>query len=291
MKNRLFSVRKSIISAFLFLTVFSLGAAEYKIDYYGIISDKIDSNMSKMISNLYNTQLSEINSFSVSDMRIAPSLKERPSLSELSSDSLSFFVDITKDEKTDSWIATYCLIDKKNNEEHSKQKNFDSFYKLLKEPKDLLKSTIEELINSEGVRPDTPVFLADSQDSSSSLLISTEELSGTWKGEESINKIVILRGGRGFVIFNNGVSMNISLEISGSDSKKVVVLQKGRSNASFFPELDRSAALNAAIDADPIKWTFTLIDKNNLAGKKDTLLPDGNSYKSGSLDVTWTRVN
>ena len=287
----LHSAKRIILSSFLFLIIWNLSAAEYQIDYYGIVSDKIDANMSKMISNLYNTQLSEISNFTVSDMRIAPSLKTRPAVSDLSSDSLSFFVDITKNEKNETWIATYFIIDKLNNKEHSKQKVYDSFYKLLKEPKDMLKATIEDLINSEGINSDYPFILDDPNVAASNIIISTEELSGTWKGEDSINKIVILRGGRGFVIFNNGVSMNISLEISGTDNKTVVVLQKGRSNASFFPELDRTAALNAALDADPIKWTFNLVDKNILTGTKDTLIPDGNNYKAGSLEVTWTRIN
>ena len=289
MKDKLFFGKKIILSLFFILTAINLCAADYNIDYYGIISDKIDANMSKMVSNLYNTQLSEINGFSVSDMRTSPSLSERPDISSLSSDAYSFFVDITKEERSDTWIATYCIIDRKKNEEHSKKKKFDSFYKILKETKDVLKTTIEELIESEGVNAKDSVIADDSIPSSDNS-ISTEELSGTWKGEEAINKIVILRGGRGFIIFNNGVSMNISLELSKSDSK-VIVLQKGRSNASYFPDLNRTAALNAALSAEPIKWTFNFVDKDNLVGIKDTLIPDGDSYKSGTLKVTWTRVN
>ena len=39
-----------------------------------------------------------------------------------------------------------------------------------------------------------------------------------------------MRGGRGFVIFNNGASMNITVELSGSESNRTVtVIQKGNS--------------------------------------------------------------
>ena len=102
--------------------------------------------MSKMTSDLYYTQLSEINNFTVSDKRTSPSLTERPDSSEFSDGKLSFFTLITKDSKSDNWITTYYVVDKIKNEEHSKKKTYDSFYKLLMEPKDVLKDTIKQLI-------------------------------------------------------------------------------------------------------------------------------------------------
>ena len=101
-----------------------------------------------------------------------------------------------------------------------------------------------------------------------------------------------MRGGRGFVIFNNGASMNITVELSGKEGgKKVVITQKGNSNASFYPDLKRTAALSAAVSARPIKWTLTLTDNNTLKGTKETLLPDGDNYKEGSISVIWNRLN
>ena len=35
-----------------------------------------------------------------------------------------------------------------------------------------------------------------------------ETLAGTWTGEALVDKVIILRGGNGFVIFKNGASMN-----------------------------------------------------------------------------------
>jgi hypothetical protein len=42
---------------------------KYSFDYYGIMADGVDDNMSKMTSDLYYTQLSEINNYIVSDKR------------------------------------------------------------------------------------------------------------------------------------------------------------------------------------------------------------------------------
>ncbi len=245
-----------------------------------------------MTSDLYYTQLSEINNFSVSDKRSSPSLSERPEASSFADGKLSFFTLISKDIQSDKWITTYFVVDKSKNEEHSKTKNYDSFYKILMEPKDVLKTTIKQLIENDSSATTIASAIQDEASSGGKNITSTEELSGTWGGENNINKIVIMRGGRGFVIFNNGASMNITVELSGSDGNKmVVVTQKGNSNASFYPELKRTAALSAAVSASPIKWTLALTDTNTLKGTKDTLLPDGDSFKEGSVSVTWTRLN
>lgn len=286
-----FFKKSALLSILFILFSFNLNAQKYSIAYYGVVSQETDANMTKMVSNLYNTQLSEITDFSSTDMRTSPSLESRPDISELSSTSLSFYVVISKEIKADNWTATYFIIDKSKNEEHSKKKTYDSFYKILKETKDVLKETIHQLIESDASSIDSPLVLDDTASSPTDSIISTEELSGTWKGEDSINKIVILRGGRGFVIFKNGISMNISVELSGNNNKNVIITQKGRANASFFPELNRTTALNAAVTADPIKWTFSFIDSNTLSGIKETLLPDGDSYKKGNVKVNWSRIN
>ena len=245
-----------------------------------------------MTSDLYYTQLSEINNFSVEDKRTTPSLSERPDAEVFSSNSLSFFTLINKDLNSDKWITTYYVVDKAHNEEHSKKKIYDSFYKILMESKDVLKDTIKQLIENDSSATAITASVQEKSASTASAITSTEELSGTWGGEENINKIVIMRGGRGFVIFNNGASMNITVELSGQDNnRQVLIKQKGNSNASFYPDLKRTAALTAAVSAAPIKWTLLLTDTNTLKGVKDTLLPDGDSYKEGSINVTWTRLN
>ena len=289
--KRIFSRKSVIITIILFLINAAAGAQSYNIDYYGIVSTEIDANMSKMTRDLYYTQLSEINNFSVSDKRSSPSLTERPDSASFQDGRLSFFTFITRDANSDKWITTYYVVDKSRNEEHSKKKTYDSFYKILMEPKDVLKDTIKQLIENDNSAT-TITASVQSPAAKGSSIASTEELSGTWGGEEYINKIVIMRGGRGFVIFNNGASMNITVELSGKDGNKMVVItQKANSNASFYPELNRTAALTAAISAKPIKWTLALTDNNTLKGTKDTLLPDGDGYKEGSVNVTWTRLN
>ena len=121
--------------------------------------------------------------------------------------------------------------------------------------------------------------------------ISTDLLAGTWGGEENINKIVIMRSGRGFVIFKNGASMNILIKIQKAESDtKVIITQESRPNASFFPELPRTVALQAAKEAEPIEWTLSLLNDNTLSGTKKTLtLASDNQTSMSKLNVTWHR--
>lgn len=279
-----------IIQTILIFSIIKLFGQNYNIDYYGVVSTEIDSNMSKMTSDLYFTQLSEINNFNVTDKRLNELLSEKPDESTFSDDALSFYTLIEKEKDSDQWIATLYVINKNKNEQHSKQKKYDSFYKILMESKSALKENLKQLIESDA---DVTVLKTEKTVSFSSQsntnISSTEILSGTWTGEENIDKIVILRGGRGFVIFKNGASMNITVELDSNNS--VIITQKGRSNASFYPELPRNTALNAALSAPPIKWTLKLSGENILTGTKETLFPDGDNYKTGSIQIKWVKVN
>lgn len=284
-----FKCKSKIIFIFLFLFTFNFYAQNYDIDYYGIVSTEIDSNMSKMTSDLYYTQLSEINNFTVTDKRTGTILTTIPSSDDFSESKLSFYTIISKDNNSDKWIATINVYDKSKQELHSKKKEYDSFYKILMESKNTLKDTIKQLIENESyvTTVNTQVQNENFSNNDNSIL-STENLSGTWAGEDNIDKIVILRGGRGFVIFKNGASMNISVEINNNE---IIITQKGRSNASFYTELPRNTALNAALSDTPISWKLRIIDNNNLSGIKNTLLPDGDSYKQGSININWNRIN
>ena len=292
------------IFIFLFILSSKLWTQNYYIHYYGIVSNNLDSNMAKMTSDLYFTQLSEINNFSVEDKRESPLLEKIPDIETFSENSLSFFVSISKNEIDDSWLVTFHMVDKKNNEEHIKKKYYASFYKILMESKNELKETIKQLIENDkesSIQITTQKIQEKNQNKQKENAkdnnmeekhqksIPLENLSGTWKGEENIDKIVILRGGRGFVIFNNGASMNIQIKNSTSVPNQIIVTQNSKSNASFFPELPRNIALQAAVQAEPIQWILNINDENTLKGIKQTLLLDGDNCKKGEIPVEWNK--
>ena len=81
----------------------------------------------------------------------------------------------------------------------------------------------------------------------------------------------------------------IKIQKAESDTK-VIITQESRPNASFFPELPRTVALQAAKEAEPIEWTLSLLNDNTLSGTKKTLtLASDNQTSMSKLNVTWHR--
>lgn len=284
-------MRKIFFVLILFSLIITSSFAEerYSIDYYGIVATEIDSNMSKMTSDLYYTQLCEINNFVINDKRVESSMKAAPDKASLSAENLSFYTEITKKENSSKWVSTLKLINPTTNKTESQTKEYDSFYKILMEPKSVLHESILNLLeNKQNSAANNDDFIMPEKQSGD--IESTEFLSGTWSGEDSIDKIVIMRGGRGFVIFTNGASMNITVEIKNTaEGKKILIKQNGRANASFFPELSRTVALKEAVNASPVTWLFSIVNDNTLSGTKNTLIESNGAAIRSDINVTWKK--
>ncbi len=307
------------VLSFIFLSLFctcsfnrlqaqSYTSRNFGVDYFGIQSENLDSNMKKMTSDLYFTQLGEFSNLTINDCRNSESSLDQISYDNhgdfslhehnlFSNERLSFFARIKKDEDSSKWITSLFLIN--GDKKASISKEYDSFYKILMEPKSVLQENIKELLKNAFSAPDYNAQNNKNKDEEISTekktIVSTEELSGTWTGEDFIDKIIIMRGGRGFVIFKNGASMNVKIELStvngAASQKNIIITQNGKSNASFFPNLTRTVALSAAVNAQPIEWNLTLTDENTLSGSKKTLIAtsDGSSAEPGTEQVIWKR--
>lgn len=290
--NRISEKTCSIAAVLFLLQVLPVEANSVrKVDFYGVVCSDADSNMVSMTENLYFTQLGELESVSVTDKRNDTFSKSyltsgQPDFSSSSADSLAFYALITKNKDgSDRWISTLVITNCSDGKIYTNRKEYDSYYKILMESKAALQAVFKQLVASSSDTPKTSSFSAQ---------ISTEDIAGTWSGENFIDKIVILRGGRGFIIFKNGASMNIKVEISQNEngSSVITITQAGHSNASYFPELDRKTALESAPDAAPIEWIMTLSDANTMNGTKKTLVtaPDtATGAASGTVTVEWNR--
>ncbi|EFW38213.1 NAD(P)-dependent oxidoreductase [Treponema phagedenis] len=96
---------------------------------------------------------------------------------------------------------------------------------------------------------------------------SLDTLAGSWSGEKEINKIVIMRGGRGIAILSSGVS--IPLTLSFSDSTGIKVIQKGNLFPRQFLDIPDSIAKLAVEKAKPLEWNFLInTDNKKLSGIK-----------------------
>lgn len=280
-------MRRAAIAASAFLMAVFPSVAERSVDFFGVVSRDADGGMVKMTEDLYRAQLGEVDGVSVFDRRSPSFLSSYLDTGEADfSDAKSrlvFYMVINKSAKDgDRWICSMNLADSETGETKSQSKIYDSYYKILMEPKAALQAALKSLLADE----DDDVPREGSDDDPGARPASTDALAGTWTGEDLIDKIVILRGGRGFVIFKNGATMNILVSLDGS---QVVVAQSGKSNASFFPELPRKVALEMAAGAHPIRWTFSMQGGDTLVGEKDTLVAAGDGAVQGSSRVVWKR--
>lgn len=269
-------VQKKKLKLFAVLTLIAgFVGAQTTVEFYSTVSSSDDAEMINMTTNLFYTQMQELDGYKVIDRRD----REFSGADDFVSD-LAFFAEIQ--ESGSGWICTLNAIDRKSARLVTDSNTYASYYKILLDAKSSLEKLFSTMESDEELAK-------ESQEEDVGFEMTLDTLAGTWTGDSLIEKIVILRGGKGFVIFKNGASMNIGVSLEG---KAVTVTQKGRSNASFYPELSRDVALQNATTASPIKWQLTVLDEQTMKGIKMTLKEDKKSSTGAStqaVDVEWIK--
>lgn len=93
-----------------------------------------------------------------------------------------------------------------------------------------------------------------------------DSLAGSWKGEPGLDRVMILRGGRGMAVFSSGVSISLDLKI---ENGYLLVTQKGSLQPRQFLNLPDGIAQQAVQQIDPPQWRFLVsTDKKILSGTK-----------------------
>ena len=93
-----------------------------------------------------------------------------------------------------------------------------------------------------------------------------DSLAGSWKGEPGLDRVMILRGGRGMAVFSSGVSVSLDLKI---DNGYLLVPQKGNLQPRQFLNLPDEIARQAVQKTNPPQWRFLVSsDKKILSGTK-----------------------
>lgn len=121
---------------------------------------------------------------------------------------------------------------------------------------------------------------------------SIDSLAGSWEGESGVERIMLLRGGRGVAVLSSGVSISLEVVVSNGD---LVVRQKGNANPRQFDDLPDPVARQAANVAPPLEWRFLISrDQKTLSGTKKTVVikNDGKNIltmESAEYPVSWIR--
>lgn len=290
---KLFLKNALIIGIITFLTfsIFAENSEEQhykKITFYGAVSSSNDSATISMTEDLYFSHVKSLPQILLEDKR---SIKYEQGKG---TEDISFYPEI--EEKNGLWVCTLVAINNKNGKTVTNTREYDSYYRILMDAKSTIIKVFEDkdldIYNTDNFSSDEELPPIGNLAPLPTETISLEKLSGTWKGENYIDKIIILRGGRGFVIFKNGASMNISITISDDT---IIAKQTSKTNASYFPDIPRNIALTAATTAEPIEWHLKVIDNNTLNGDKYTLKANSSDPESATstegviLPVTWHR--
>lgn len=265
-------------------TIFSLQLlCQSKIGFFMAVSDSSDTATINLTQDLYFQKLSLLPNVVVSDLR--ETNFSSANLSDYSNLDFIFYPEIQ--ENGTGWKCIFHATKVSSNQNYFSEKTYDSYYMILMDAKNEVTKFIETLNSSENQSLSVE-NLTDNSSSSLGNSISIESLSGTWVGEDFIDKIVILRGGRGFVIYQNGASMNISIKI---EDGKLIATQTSKSNASYFPEISREKALELAPTAEPIKWKLNIKNSTELEGTKYTLTEKSqNSPEFSNIPVKWKKL-
>lgn len=266
-----------IVLLFLNLSIDVFSQEARKIGFYKLQSSSEETSTNKMTQDLFYTKLVAINSITPVDKR---EIDFSPTLPNLEPEII--YVEIIQKE-TNQWICRVHHHNIQKNTHTSEEILVDSYYKLLLDSKKLLE---EVIFSNEKI-----TITEEQQVPTQNLTINIEQLAGTWKGEAEIDKIMILRGGRGFIFFKNGATMNISLT---TENNELIIKQTSNPNASFFPNLPREIALKTATSAKPLIWKFFQKGDAILEGKKFTVSASIDNDNTISLNeiilpVIWTR--
>ncbi|MDR2898238.1 MAG: hypothetical protein LBU99_05420 [Spirochaetaceae bacterium] len=291
--------KKTLTAVLLFFILFSFCYAQQggvPVEFYAVTSSSGDEEMIKLTQDLLFSYVTEMEGYRLIDKRDTSYTAE-----QVSSDfnGYLFWADI---EENNGWVFTLYLRSAGFNVTKTAGKTYDNYYRILLESRNLVLSLFDSLkAEVQGTAPPFTVTIDAPPDGAAQNtnapygtvpITAPEILSGNWKGEAGIEKIVILRGGRGVVIFTNGTSMNISVTIRDG---VMTATQQGRSNAGFYPELSRVTALVAAETAPPISWRMQLSrDNSALFGEKTTIEPvyQGDavvSTKTVQIPAVWQR--
>lgn len=257
-----------------------------QIDFYGIASKDTEKNMLSMTEDIFLAQLKELE-YNIADKRKSSFSEDFFSgTADFSASDVPetgcFYAVISKISQND-WEMKLILKIHGCEEPKTSVSNYNSYYKILMDSKVSLRGIVENLAKN---------YSAEDSSEKKISRISFESLAGSWNDGKYLNKIVIMRGGRGFVIFKNGAPMNISVKINDEPdgTQTIEISQTSGNNASYFPEIDRPKALETAMQAAPVVWKFKMEAPDILSGTIETLVQNENGrIERKELPSRWTK--
>jgi len=277
--------KKAVYITFFLLTGLSaMLAAVPKVAVYQLQAPTINEQTAQTVDNLVFSFIKELKTYTVFDLRTQPVPMEFPI--DLSVDYIFFGVlkDVPEGIKLE-------LILKGKEEQVTRMisKVYENVNRILLDSRLLVFNLFDFSIRLEDI-PDT--LQQDEQITEFGYIETVDSLAGSWKGEPGLDRIMILRGGRGMAVFSSGISVSLELKI---DNGYLLVTQKGNLQPRQFLNLPDTIAQQAVQKLNPPQWRFLVsADKKILSGTKvdaqikynETAIID---VQYGTVVVEWLR--
>ena len=252
----------------LFATNVAAFAAIPVIGYRGITVVDTDPKIVSTIGDVIFSFMVEQKNIQGIDLRIVPEKTNQ--------------VEYFCDGKLSFLNQKYTLTLSINNIEESQDsvivltRDYDTYNRIMLESRSLVRELIDKFTS-----PETNTEQANAlpeENIKTSPINDINSLSGSWKGDGIIEKVVFLRGGKAIAILTNGASMQLDLVIQDGN---LIAMQKGANQPRFFTALPYSIAAIASNSAPPTSWELSLSeDFKTLVGIQHTV-----SVKHNGKDV------
>ena len=266
-----------------FISVAPCLSALQTVAVYQIEGANVNAQTAQTINNLMVTFIKAQKKYKIIDMRSEYAPKEYPK------DSAADFVFFAAVQTVSGGIRISLTL--KGQEDKSSRfisKVYERSNALLLDSRRLINRLFDFSIALE-----QPAQAENLSDNDRLIPIDTiDSLAGTWKGEAGIDRIMILKGGHGIIIFSNGSSLSLDLTL---EDGHLIVKPKADTQPHQFLPLPEEIIRQIVQKIEPPQWRF-LVSANNslLSGTKQEVQVHHNntditdiSYET--VPVEWQR--
>jgi len=286
-----------IFCMFFFLSSIVYAQSLPSVAVFSLFSNDLKDNISMTVDDLVYSFIRELRTYRIVDMR-----SDSPPLDFGVPDGTDYAFFGTMTSQPDGIKLELVLKGGPFGVTRLISRVYENSNRILLESRILVRDLFDQSIRLPD--PDEPVFVRNRQEKpivtdTSTLeekaLVSVtniDSLAGSWRGEDGIEKIMLLRGGRGVAVLSSGVSLSLEVIVSNGD---LIVRQKGSSNPRQFDNLPDPVAKQAVNVAPPLEWRFLISkDQKTLSGTKKTVIikNDGKNILKMENDerpVSWVR--
>jgi len=287
-----FNLKFIIISISFFSMSVALQASTVRVAFLRLGGDGVSNQLEKAINEVVISFTNEIKGYIIEDT--GQSNEENIKIT----DGIDYILTGQLFSIDQGIRLELILKNKQRKVVRSVSRDYESSNKILLESRLLIKELFEgqDIVNineNKNVESKENIEKTQLDISDFKPISNLDSLAGAWYGEDGeVEKIMIMRGGRGVAIWVSGISLLLDLKL---ENGSLIVTQKGLPQPRQFVNLPDNIALMAAKATKPIVWQLNINqDLKILYGLKKTSTIKYNnseiiSISEVSVPVKWYR--